>query len=333
MPMRASSYILFFLIALTSSCISTRKYDEMRLAKEYWEQEADSVDSLKQAQLGLEEEIRESNLQLSDSYYDLEQLEATNRNLQRNYEEILRRYNNIVDQSNRVTQSSSMERMGLTEELAEKQGLLDQKERELGELEYMLRERERRLDNAQNDLGYMQDEVVERERRISELMSMLDQQESRMGQLESTINADMRDFSLDELSITGREGKIYLELSEGLLFSSGSQTIGSRGKQALRQIARTLNSRDNADLNIIVEGHTDSDGNATKNWDLSVLRATSVAKSLIANGVEPSRITASGKGIYAPIAPNTSRQNKARNRRVEIILSPNYDAMISNANN
>ncbi|MEM0994859.1 MAG: OmpA family protein [Bacteroidota bacterium] len=330
--MRTISYLLLLVFLLASSCVSTRKYDEMRLAKEYWEQEADSVDSLRQASLRMEENLRESDLQLSDSYYDLEQLEATNRNLQRNYQDILMRYNKIVDQSNRVIGASSMERMGLTEDLAAKQGLLDQKERELGELEYMLSQREQRLNNAQNDLSYMQDEVVERERRIGELMSLLDQQESRMGQLETSINSDLRDFSTNELNISGRGGKIYLELSEELLFSSGSQSIGRRGRQAISQIARTLNSRENADLGIIVEGHTDSDGNATKNWDLSVLRATSVAKELVNNGVQPERITASGKGLYAPVAPNTTRSNKARNRRVEIILSPDYDGMLTRSN-
>ncbi|MEL6944744.1 MAG: hypothetical protein AAFO82_18970, partial [Bacteroidota bacterium] len=254
--MRSSSYVSFLILLFFVSCVSTRKYDEMRLAKEYWEQEADSVDSLRQELLRIEEDIQETNLQLSDSYYDLEQLEATNRNLQRNYEDILRRYNKIVDQSNRVIGASSMERMGLTEELADKQQMLDQKERELGELEYMLEQRERRLNFAQDDLGSMQDEIIDRERRISELSALLDQQESRMGSLESSINSDLSDFSTNELNISGRDGKVYLELSEDLLFRSGSKTIGSRGRQALSRIAQTLNNGQNRDLGIIVEGHT-----------------------------------------------------------------------------
>jgi len=305
----------------------------MRLAKEYWEQEADSVDSLKQELLRIEEDIQETDLQLSDSYYDLEQLEATNRNLQRNYEDILRRYNKIVDQSNKVIGASSMERMGLTEELADKQQMLDQKERELGELEYMLEQRERRLNFAQNDLGSMQDEIIERERRIGELSALLDQQESRMGTLETSINSDLSDFNASELNISGRDGKVYLELSEDLLFKSGSKVMGSRGKQALRRIAQSLNSNNNIDLGIIVEGHTDSDGSASTNWDLSVQRAASVVKELVKNGVKPERITAAGRGLYDPAVPNNNRQNKAKNRRVEIILSPDYDAMLLGARN
>ncbi|MEM8524610.1 MAG: OmpA family protein [Bacteroidota bacterium] len=331
--MRSSSLISFLLLLFFVSCVSTKKYDEMRLAKEYWEQEADSVDSLRQELLRIEEDVQESNLQLSDSYYDLEQLEATNRNLQRNYQDILRRYNKIVDQSNRVIGASSMERMGLTEELADKQQMLDQKERELGELEYMLEQRERRLGFAQDDLGSMQEEIIDRERRISELSALLDQQESRMGNLQNSINSDFSDFGTNELNISGRDGKVFLELSENLLFSSGSKTVGSRGRQALRRIAETLNNSNNRDLGIIVEGHTDSDGSANTNWDLSVQRSTAVVKELVKNGVKPERITAAGRGLYDPSVPNTNRRNKAKNRRVEIILSPDYDAMLLGARN
>lgn len=325
--MKVLSYLSLAIILL-SSCVSVRKYDEMRLAKEYWEQEADSIDSLRQESTKLEEELRESNLQLSDSYYDLEQLEATNRNLQRNYEDILNRYNNMVDQSNRVISASSMERMGLTENLADKQNMLDQKERELQEMEYMLQQREQRLNNAQNDLGYMQGEVLERERRIGELMNLLEREGVRMGELQTTIGDDLRDFSNAELNVSGREGKIYLGLSEELLFQTGSDNIGARGRRAIAQIARTLNSQEYSDLGVVVEGHTDAVGNAAKNWDLSVLRATSVVKELTKNGVSPDRIVASGRGLYAPIAPNTNAKNKALNRRVEIILSPNYGQIL-----
>jgi chemotaxis protein MotB len=327
-------FLSYFLLAsiFLSSCVSVRKYDEMRLAKEYWEQEADSIDSLRQESTKLDEELRETNLQLSDSYYDLEQLEATNRNLQRNYEDILNRFNRTIDRNDRVISASSMERMGLTEDLAAKQAELDQRERELLEMEYMLEQRERRLDRTQNDLGYMQDEVLERERRISELMVLLDQEGVRMGNLENTINTDLRDFSNRDFNVSGRDGKIYLGLSEELLFRSGSSTLGPRGKQAIAQIARSLNSREYEDLSIVVEGHTDSDGNAATNWDLSVQRATAVVKELTRDGVAPDRIVAAGRGLYAPIAPNTNSRNKALNRRVEIILSPNYDQIINSGN-
>ncbi|MEM1327275.1 MAG: OmpA family protein [Bacteroidota bacterium] len=329
--MKVLSYFLLAAIFL-SSCVSVRKYDEMRLAKEYWEQEADSIDSLRQESTKLDEELRETNLQLSDSYYDLEQLEATNRNLQRNYEDILARFNRTIDRNDRVISASSMERMGLTEDLAAKQAQLDQRERELLEMDYMLQQRERRLNSTQDDLGYMQDEVMERERRISELMVLLEQEGVRMGNLENSINSDLRDFNQNELNVSGRDGKIYLGLSEELLFRSGSSTIGSRGRRAIAQIARTLNSGEYADLSVVVEGHTDSDGSSATNWDLSVTRATAVVKELTKNRVSPDRIVAAGRGEYAPIRQNSSSRNKALNRRVEIILSPNYEEIINSSN-
>jgi chemotaxis protein MotB len=112
-------------------------------------------------------------------------------------------------------------------------------------------------------------------------------------------------------------------MSQNLLFSSGSEDIDWRGKQALMQVAEALKT--NTDFEVVVEGHTDSDGTAARNWDLSVLRATSIVKELTKYGVEPARIVAAGRGFYAPVAPNNTQQGKALNRRSEIILTPKLD--------
>lgn len=329
--MRISLIITVLIILFFSSCVSVRKFDEMRLAKEYWEQEADTADSLRQEITRLEEEIRESDLQLSDSYYDLELLEATNRNLRRSYQEVLDRYNKIISQSKEVVAKSSTERQYLTESLAQKETLLDQKERELRELEYMLSQREDRLNRVQDDMNDIQDQLYQREERISELSSKLDADGRRMNDLEVSINNDLGNYR-DDLDVSGRGGKIYVALSEALLFQSGSDKIGYKGRQVIKEIANTLNASSNADLAIIVEGHTDSDGSPALNWDLSTRRATEVAQELIKNGVNPSRLTAAGRGEYAPLAPNTSATNKAKNRRVEIILSPEYDYLLGEVN-
>ncbi len=329
--MRILLAITVFIILFLSSCISVRKFDEMRLAKEYWEQEADTADSLQQEIVRLEEEIRESNLQLSDSYHDLELLEATNRNLRRSYQEVLEKYNKIVNQSNEVVTRSSTERQYLTESLAQKQTLLDQKERELQDLEYMIRQREERLNIVQDDMNNMQDQLYQREQRISELSSRLSTEGKRMNNLEASMNDKFGNYQND-LDVSGRAGKIYLALSEALLFQSGSDKVGYKGRQVIKEIASTLNTAANEDLAIIVEGHTDADGTPALNWDLSARRATEVAQELIKSGVNPSRITAAGRGEYAPIVPNTSTVNKAKNRRVEIILSPNYDNLLSTLN-
>jgi chemotaxis protein MotB len=109
------------------------------------------------------------------------------------------------------------------------------------------------------------------------------------------------------------------------LFASGSKTINTQGRQAIKQLAGVLNV--NPDINITVEGHTDTDGEAAFNWDLSVGRATTIVKELTTNGVAPERVIAAGRGEYFPVAPNTTAQGKAQNRRTEIILTPKLDVL------
>jgi chemotaxis protein MotB len=115
------------------------------------------------------------------------------------------------------------------------------------------------------------------------------------------------------------------------LFGSGSVDVDTKGVTALQQLAKAI--KDQKDINIMVEGHTDNVQVSKKsqymndNWDLSVMRATSITKILIKGGVSPWQITASGRGEYSPLASNDSPQNKQKNRRTEIIITPNLDAL------
>jgi chemotaxis protein MotB len=327
--MRLFFIVISVMILLFSSCVPSRKFEEMRLAKEYWEREADAADSLTQNILRLEDELKADNLQLLDTYRDIESLEAANRNLRRSYQELLDRYNRIIEQSQAVVSTSSFERQQLTESLAQKQNLLDQKERELRQIEGMLKQREDRLNQTQGDMNNMQNELYEREKRINQLSTQISQDGQRMNQLKFSFDNQLNDYRSD-LDVSDRAGKVYVALSERLLFKSGSDVIEAGGKRVIKEIAKTLNDPVNADLSVIVEGHTDADGSELANWDLSVRRATAVVKELVQNNVSPNRITASGRGMHQPIFPNTTATNKAKNRRVEIILSPNYDNLIGN---
>ncbi len=327
--MRLFFMLISVIILLFSSCTPSRKFEEMRLAKEYWEREADTADSLTQHILRLEDELKADNLQLLDTYRDIESLEAANRNLRRSYQELLDRYNKIINQNSAMVSSSSFERQQLTESLAQKQTLLDQKERELRQIEAMLKQREDRLNRTQDDMNDMQNELYLREEKINTLSTQLDQEGKRMNQLKFSFDNQLNDYRAD-LAVSDRAGKVYVALSERLLFKSGSDVLEFAGRSAIREIANTLNAPANADLSIIVEGHTDADGSELANWDLSVRRATAVVKELVQNNVSPNRITASGRGMHQPIFPNTTAENKAKNRRVEIVLSPNYDNLIGN---
>ncbi|NJN42266.1 MAG: OmpA family protein, partial [Flammeovirgaceae bacterium] len=126
-------------------------------------------------------------------------------------------------------------------------------------------------------------------------------------------------------------GKVYVSLAEQLLFGSGSIVVDSKGVNALQQLAKAI--KDQRDIQIMVEGHTDNVPVSKKsqymqdNWDLSVMRATSITKILTNAGVSPNQITASGKGEYYPLTPNASAESKQKNRRTEIIITPNLDEL------
>ena len=128
-----------------------------------------------------------------------------------------------------------------------------------------------------------------------------------------------------------KNGKVYVSLAEQLLFQSGSIEVDGKGVTAIQQLAKAI--KDQRDIQIMVEGHTDNVPIGKKspymqdNWDLSVMRATSITKILTKAGVSPNQVTASGKGEYSPLMPNTSDPNKQKNRRTEIIITPNLDEL------
>ena len=151
----------------------------------------------------------------------------------------------------------------------------------------------------------------------------------------------MLNFEGEGLTVEQKGGKVYLSLEEKLLLSSRSWTVESRGRQAIRQMAQVLEK--NPDIRIMVEGHTDNvpyngSGQVKDNWDLSVKRATSIVRIITqSSDVDPSQLIAAGRGEYLPVASNETAKGKARNRRTEIILTPDlselYDIIDSDNQN
>jgi chemotaxis protein MotB len=323
----------FLGLCLLHSCISVSKFEEMQAAKEYWEQESDTADSLRQEIGRMEEETRASDAQLAACFHDSEQLEATNRNLINNFKDLEQRYHFLVEKQKVVYNAGAVEREILTEENARTLTDLDAKERELFELEGMLTRREEALYRTQGEMNDLQNELNEREQRINELTDQLNQQGQLMDRLENSIGDDLGDFASSDLEISGANGRVTVGLSESLLFSSGSDVIGAKGKAVIKQLAGTFNGKTYSNLGILIEGHTDSDGSTAANWELSLKRAAAVTEELVKSGVRPERITAAGRGMHDPLVPNNSTANKAKNRRVEIILSPDYNILFGRASN
>lgn len=174
-------------------------------------------------------------------------------------------------------------------------------------------------------------ELDERERMINQLQEMMDAQNEKVQQILKSVKDALMGFSSDELSVREENGKIYVAMSDKLLFRSGSATVDERGKEALAKLAEVLNKQTDVDVNI--EGHTDTKPIHTArfadNWDLSVIRATSVVRILTKEyNVSPLQIVPSGRGEYVPVADNESAEGRSKNRRTEIIIAPKLDELL-----
>ncbi len=187
------------------------------------------------------------------------------------------------------------------------------------------------LDKLSSDLGSKESMLKQREARLKHLESILRKQDSMLTRLNNSVKNALLGFSPDELTVEMKNGKVYVSLSDKLLFKSGDANVQSQGKDALRKVAEVLNK--NQDVSIAIEGHTDNVPVKTAryqdNWDLSAARATNVVRLLTNEyGMDPLRVTASGKGEFAPIADNSTTEGKAKNRRTEIVLSPNLEELM-----
>jgi len=168
------------------------------------------------------------------------------------------------------------------------------------------------------------------QKRLWDLRKLLEQQKNAVEDLRKKMADALVGFNSNELQVFVKNGRVYVSLQESLLFPSGSAVVNPKGKEALGTLAQVLNV--NPDINVVVEGHTDSvpiHGKYKDNWDLSTARSTAIARILIDNySVDPTRITASGKSKYEPVDSNETPEGRQRNRRTEIILAPKLDQLM-----
>ena len=179
-------------------------------------------------------------------------------------------------------------------------------------------------------LNQKKNELNERERTINELQQMINAQNEKVRKLLSSVKDALLGFSSDELTVREKDGKVYVAMSDKLLFQSGSARLDKRGEEALGKLAEVLNKQ--TDIDVFIEGHTDNQPINTvqfkDNWDLSVIRATSVVRILIKNyNVNPLQIQPSGRGEYMPVDDNETAEGRSKNRRTEIIMAPKLDKL------
>ncbi|MEJ8801847.1 OmpA/MotB family protein [Pontibacter sp. H249] len=187
------------------------------------------------------------------------------------------------------------------------------------------------LNLSKTQIERLNADLKAREQRLAELQRILDEKERAVANLRNKVTNALLGFNDKDLTINVRNGKVYVSLAEQLLFNSGSTKVDPKGVDALRKLATVL--KEQQDVNVLIEGHTDDVPIARgtvgmqDNWDLSVLRATEITRILTNAGVDPTRVTPSGRSLYVPLDEAKTKEARQKNRRTEIILTPKLDEL------
>jgi chemotaxis protein MotB len=235
------------------------------------------------------------------------------------YKDALSREQQLVDQVNRLNNNVAQLNNTITTLQNENNRLINQMD-----------EAGKNAAQLARSANMTQQQLEEEQRRLAALRELMDQQRQNIENLRKKMADALVNFKSDELSVFVKNGKVYVSLQESLLFPSGSAVVNPKGKEALGTLAQVLNL--NPDINVLIEGHTDSipiKGRYEDNWALSVARSTAIVRILTNTyNVDPLRITASGRSKYEPVDTNTTPEGRAKNRRTEIILAPKLDELM-----
>ncbi|WP_140485348.1 OmpA family protein [Flavobacterium sp. GSA192] len=292
-------------LALSTSCVSKKIYTDLEnkytdLKKENRSLADENADLLK-AKNQLELDRDALNNELSKLKSERDKLTADQKALNEKMARLQDSYNALEKNSNDALQSNLKKNRDLLAELEAKQKALTI-------------EQERLSKSAQ---------------RLKELEDMIAAKEATMRKLKETLSKALNGFEGKGLTVEQKNGKVYVSMENKLLFSSGSWSVGSEGKKAVEELGKVL--ADNPEISVLIEGHTDNvpyggSGPIADNWDLSTKRATAIVGILSENrGIDKKNLTAAGRGEFSPLATNETADGKAKNRRIEIILTPRLD--------
>ena len=318
--------LIILSIFLISSCITPKVYNELLDKHEIAKKNLTKNEKLI---LELRENLDDKERDITNLNALVEQLRkdsiALNNDLvacQKKYDDLSTTYDLLTSKSSRYMAEKAKETKELLNQLETTQSELFAKEDQLNKSKLALEEKERKLLDSQNELEL-------RSLRVAELEAIINRKDSMVTALKQKISKALIGLEGDGLTIEQRNGKVYISLEEDLLFASGKYEINQTGKQALDKLSDALSYQ--KDLEILVEGHTDSiplsgRGLVKDNWDLSVMRATSVVKRLTSNtNLDPTQLIAAGRSEFVPISSNETSEGRGENRRIEMILSPNLD--------
>jgi len=320
--MRKIVYIVIG-VALLGSCVPTSEFTQLSQKSNSLQSERDDLMAENEhltvenremrAKIGFVEEqqkkIVEDSIRIHKKVVELQNEVAQ---LDRKYKDLESTHDALLRGNARETRRLLNELQTTQEDLARKQQLLQ--------------ELQANVTGQRQDVNRLQAELEARNARLMEMEDMLYQKDRVLDDLREKVADALLGFEGQGLTVTRKDGKVYVSLDEKLLFKSGSTVVDPNGVRALKQLAVVL--ANNRDIDIMIEGHTDDvpfrKGSSIKdNWDLSVMRATSIVRILLdGSGIDPTRLTVAGRGEYLPVDPARTTEARRKNRRTEIILSP-----------
>jgi chemotaxis protein MotB len=308
-------------LSLLASCVPSRMYDDVQAGKARCE---DENKKLRSENTAYKTEVDELKADMGALRRDVNYLTAdtsacglANRKLTGLYKDLTDSYEKLVANSDKASLTSQEETKKMIVELQRTQEDLFKKADSLKKRE--------------QEIQLLGKQLEAREAKVNELTRILHSKDSAQAALKESLTKALLGFNNNGLTIVKKNGKVYVSLEEQLLFASGSTVVDPRGEEALKQLAMVLTK--NPDVNILIEGHTDNvpikGGNIKDNWDLSVLRSTSVVRILLKHGqLDPARLMPAGRGEYMPVDAANTAEARKKNRRIEIILSPKVDELL-----
>lgn len=307
-------FYCFLLGGLVSSCVSQKKFDEISRQLDDCNQKNELTNkNLSDAQ----QKIADLDRNTAALKMEVDSLNAENATKSK-----LLHQNKLDQESLRKVNSQLADQLKNSRSEAEVKALLS----DLQKIQDKLQAREDALLASEKSLK-------EKELKVKELSDIISKQDSLMKNLRKKVADALTGFEGKGLEVINKNGKVYVSLDEKLLFKSGKWDVDAKGVEALNNIAKFL--AENKDIHVVIEGHTDdqalvnSIGNIEDNWDLSVKRATAIVKTILKNkNIDPARITASGRAEFVPLDNAKTKEARQKNRRTEIILSPNMDELM-----
>lgn len=313
---------------LMSSCVTLGKYEALesengRIRKEKTLANKE-LESLKEEYAELIRQNQALNADMQVVLNEKKQFETSIDSLNRELEAQRHHYDTTME-------NYLQEITGKNRDLNKVNAQLIARTKELNEKEAIFKRKEAEFDNRYKKFSARQTELEAAEKAAKDALAA---KERELETVRASVTNALVGFADKGLNVETKDGKVYVSMESKLMFASASWQVSKEGVEAIKELAKVLEQ--NPELNIMVEGHTDNDAykghsDVKDNWDLSVMRATAIVKLLLKHGptIDPARVEACGHGEYAPKVENDSPENKAQNRRTEIILTPKLDAVLN----